>query len=78
MTQEKITMQQLEQNLIDELNSNKKEILENQYPDDLVTELADSYVPIYNMGTFIFLLGILAAIGVVYPLLVVMGIIKDR
>jgi hypothetical protein len=30
------------------------------------------------MGTFIFLLGILAAIGVVYPLLVVMGIIKDR
>jgi hypothetical protein len=30
------------------------------------------------MGTFIFLLGILAAIGVVYPLLVVMGIIKDK
>jgi hypothetical protein len=30
------------------------------------------------MGTFIFLLGILAAIGFVYPLLVVMGIIKDR
>jgi hypothetical protein len=30
------------------------------------------------MGTFIFLLGILAAIGVVYPLLVITGIIKDR
>jgi hypothetical protein len=30
------------------------------------------------MGTFIFLLGILAAIGVVYPLLVLMGIIKDK
>jgi hypothetical protein len=30
------------------------------------------------MGTFIFLLGILAAIGIVYPLLVVMGIIKDK
>jgi hypothetical protein len=30
------------------------------------------------MGTFIFLLGILAAIGIVYPLLVIMGIIKDK
>jgi hypothetical protein len=29
------------------------------------------------MGTFIFLLGILAAIGIVYPLLVITGIIKD-
>jgi hypothetical protein len=49
MTQEKMTINQLEQNLIDELNSNKKEILENQYPEDLVTQLADSYVPIYNV-----------------------------
>jgi hypothetical protein len=32
---------------------------------------------IINMGTFIFLLGILAAIGVVYPLLVITGVIKD-
>jgi hypothetical protein len=30
------------------------------------------------MGTFIFLLGILAAIGVVYPLLVITGVIKDK
>jgi hypothetical protein len=30
------------------------------------------------MGTFIFLLGILTAIGIVYPLLVITGIIKDR
>jgi hypothetical protein len=30
------------------------------------------------MGTFIFLLGILTAIGVVYPLLVIIGIIKDK
>jgi hypothetical protein len=29
------------------------------------------------MGTFIFLLGVLAAIGIVYPLLVITGIIKD-
>jgi hypothetical protein len=33
---------------------------------------------LFNMGTFIFLLGILAAIGVVYPLLVITGIIKDK
>ena len=48
MTQEKMTIYQLEENLIDELNSNKKEILENQYPEDAIRELADSYVPIYN------------------------------
>jgi len=48
MTQEKTTMHQLEQDLVDELNSNKKEILENQYPEDAIRELADSYVPIYN------------------------------
>ena len=50
MTQEKTTMHQLEKDLIDELNSNKKEILENQYPEDSVTELADSYVPVYNFN----------------------------
>jgi len=48
MTQEKTTIHQLEKDLVDELNSNKKEILENQYPEDTIRELADSYVPIYN------------------------------
>ena len=48
MTQEKTTIHQLEKDLVDELNSNKKEILENQYPEDVITELADSYVPVYN------------------------------
>ena len=48
MTQEKTTIHQLEEDLVDELNSNKKEILENQYPEDAIRELADSYVPIYN------------------------------
>lgn len=48
MTQEKTTMQQLEKNLIDELNDNKKEILESQYPDDLITEYADGWIPVYN------------------------------
>ena len=48
MTQEKTIIHQLEKDLVDELNSNKKEILENQYSEDSVTELADSYVPVYN------------------------------
>jgi hypothetical protein len=30
------------------------------------------------MGTFIFLFGILAAIGIVYPLLVITGVLKDK
>ena len=48
MTKEKTTMYQLENNLIDELNDNKKEILESQYPDDLIMEYAESWIPIYN------------------------------
>ena len=44
----KTTMHQLEIDLIDELNNNKKEILEREYPSDLINEYADSYVPIYN------------------------------
>ena len=43
---DKTTMHQLEIDLIDELNNNKKEILEREYPSDLITEYADSYVPI--------------------------------
>jgi hypothetical protein len=38
----------LEQNLIEELNDNKEEILESKYPEDLINEYADSWVPIYN------------------------------
>ena len=45
---DKTTMHQLEIDLIDELNDNKKEILEHEYPSDLITEHADGYVPIYN------------------------------
>ena len=45
---DKTTMHQLEIDLIDELNDNKKEILEREYPSDLITEYADGYVPIYN------------------------------
>jgi len=48
MTQEKTTIYQLEKNLIDELNDNKKEILENEYPSDLITEYADGWIPVYN------------------------------
>jgi hypothetical protein len=53
---DKTTMHQLEIDLIDELNDNKKEILEREYPSDLITEYADSYVPIYN-GDLIDVLG---------------------
>jgi len=38
----------LEQNLIEELSDNKEEILESKYPEDLINEYADSWVPIYN------------------------------
>ena len=48
MTQQKLTMYQLEKDLIEELNDNKKEILEHEHPGDLITEYTDGYVPIYN------------------------------
>ena len=38
----------LEQNLIEELNDNKEDILESKYPEDLIYEYAYSWVPIYN------------------------------
>tara|TARA_R100000234_G_C4923812_1_gene145386 strand:+ start:342 stop:656 length:315 start_codon:yes stop_codon:yes gene_type:complete len=47
---DKKTMHQLEKNLIDELNDNKKEILEHEYPSDLIHEYADGWIPVYNIG----------------------------
>jgi len=44
----KTKINELEKNLIEELNDNKKEILERQYPEDLVTEFVDGWIPIYN------------------------------
>jgi len=38
----------LEQNLIEELNDNKQDILENSCPEDVVYQYADSWVPVYN------------------------------
>jgi hypothetical protein len=38
----------LEQNLIAELNDNKEEILNSSYPEDLIHEHADGWIPIYN------------------------------
>tara|TARA_S200002703_G_C3652458_1_gene200306 strand:- start:33 stop:347 length:315 start_codon:yes stop_codon:yes gene_type:complete len=52
----KTTMHQLEIDLIDELKNNKKEILEHEYPSDLIMAYADSYIPIYN-GDLIDVLG---------------------
>ena len=48
MTQEKTTMHQLEKNLIEELNDNKKQILDSQYPEDLINEYVEGWIPIYN------------------------------
>jgi hypothetical protein len=45
MTEKRMTMYQLEKNLIDELNDNKQEILEN---DDLIHEYVNSNIPVYN------------------------------
>ena len=44
----KTTMHELVKNLIEELNDNKKEILENEYPSDLIHEYADGWIPVYN------------------------------
>jgi len=38
----------LEKNLIEELNDNKEEILNSSYPEDLINDYADSWIPIYN------------------------------
>ena len=48
MTDKKITMYQLEQNLIGELNNNKNQILKVEYVEDLLNEYAESNVPVYN------------------------------
>jgi len=49
MTQEKrLTMYQLKQDLLAELNDNKKEILKAQHPEDILHEYVDSNIPVYN------------------------------
>ena len=48
MNKDKQNIYTLEQNLIEELNDNKEEILEATYPEDLVSEYAESWTPIYN------------------------------
>ena len=44
----KLTMYQLEKDFLEELENNKNEILEAKYPEDLLGERADSWVPVYN------------------------------
>jgi len=41
-------LENLKKSLIEELNDNKSEILDNKYPDDLISEYVDSNVPIYH------------------------------
>ena len=42
------TIHQLEKRLIEELNDNKKQILEDEHPSDLMHEYVDGWIPIYN------------------------------
>ena len=44
----KLTMYQLEKDFLEELEDCKSEILEDKYPEDLLNERADSWVPVYN------------------------------
>jgi hypothetical protein len=48
MTDKKPNMYQLEQNLLRDLNDNKNQILKVEYVEDLLSEYAESNVPVYN------------------------------
>ena len=49
MSEEKrLTMYQLVKDFQEELENCKSEILEATYPEDLLSEMADSWVPVYN------------------------------
>ena len=51
MTEEKrLTMYQLEKDFLEELEYDKSEILEAKYPEDIIHENADSWVPVYNFN----------------------------
>ena len=49
MTQQKLTMYQLEKNLIDELNQDKKEILKDPQPKELMYGYINSHSPLLNI-----------------------------
>lgn len=48
MEEEKMTLRQLEKDLLDELDDCKDAILDNKYPEDMLHEMIDGWVPIYN------------------------------
>lgn len=48
MTSATLTMYKLEREMLAELAERKKEILADKYPEDIIVEIADSYVPIYH------------------------------
>lgn len=48
MTQQKLTMYQLEKDLIEELNDNEKEILEHQHPEDVLHNYVEYNIPACN------------------------------
>jgi len=39
-------MEKLKKDLLKELEERRDEIIENEYPDDIATEIADSFVPV--------------------------------
>ncbi len=41
-----LSLYQLKRDLLDELNDRKKEILEDEYPDDLIRGIVDSFIPL--------------------------------
>ena len=46
--EKKLTMYQLEKDFLEELEECKSEILEATYPEDLLSEMAESNIPVYN------------------------------
>ena len=46
------TLNDIVNNMLEELNDNKEEIFESDYPEDAVHEYADSHVPLWSATLF--------------------------
>lgn len=44
----------LVKSMLEELEERKEEILEEKYPEDLITELVDSYLPVYTYDALLY------------------------
>jgi len=45
-----MTIEELKQDLLEELNDRKDEILGSEYPEDIIHEIVDSHVPVYTQS----------------------------